>query len=128
VITVHGSQKEARNIEKAIYKSFQNINSMDSMQEEVCQPRDMPRGKIDLADQEETKCVPLDEAVPDRKVTIASTFSRGGARITQRAIEEPRHLRLECLRPIGSQQRYYTTFTGHQPKYEAKEAKTEEDV
>ena len=35
----------------------------------------MPRGKTDLADQEETKCVPLQEAVPDRKVTISATLS-----------------------------------------------------
>jgi len=75
VITVHGSQKEARNIEKAIYKYFWNINSLDSTQEEACQPPDMPRGKTDLADQEETKRVPLQEAVPDRKVTISSTLS-----------------------------------------------------
>ena len=76
VITVHGSQKEERNIEKAIYKSYQNINSVDSTQEEGCQPPDMPKGKTDLVDQEETKCVPLEEAVPDRKVTIATTLRR----------------------------------------------------
>jgi len=76
VITVRGSQKEVRNIEKAIYKSFRNINSVDSTQEEACQPPDMPRGKIDLADQEEIKCVPLQEAVPDKKVNISATLSR----------------------------------------------------
>ena len=75
VITVHGSQKEVRNIEKAIYKSFQNINSVDSMQDEDYQPPDMPKGKTDLADQEETKCVPLEEVVPHRKVTIAATLA-----------------------------------------------------
>jgi len=36
----------------------------------------MPKEKIDLADQEETKYVPLEEAVPDRKVIIAATLSR----------------------------------------------------
>ena len=76
VITVHGSQKEARNIEKAIYKSFQNINSVDSTQQEASQPPDIPRGKTDLADQEETKCIPLQEAALDRKVTISATLSR----------------------------------------------------
>jgi hypothetical protein len=91
VITVQGSQKEARNIEKAIYKSFRNINSVDSTQDEDDQPPDMPKGKIDLADHEETKCAPLEEAMPDRKVTISATLSRGGARIAERAIEEPGH-------------------------------------
>ena len=76
MITVHGSQKEARNIEKAIYKSLRNINSMDSTQQEASQPPDMPRGRTDLADQEKTKCVPLQEAVPDRKVTISATLSK----------------------------------------------------
>ena len=50
VITVHGSKKEARNIEKAIYKSFRNINSVNSTQEEACQSPDMPKRKTDLAD------------------------------------------------------------------------------
>jgi hypothetical protein len=50
VITIHRSKKEARNIEKAIYKSFRNINSMDSTQEGACQSPDMPRGKTDLVD------------------------------------------------------------------------------
>jgi hypothetical protein len=41
VITVHRKSK-VRNIEKAIYKSYRNINSIDSMQEEghnhqICQ-------------------------------------------------------------------------------------------
>jgi hypothetical protein len=31
IILVHGSQKEARNIEKMIYKSHKNINSVESM-------------------------------------------------------------------------------------------------
>ena len=36
----------------------------------------MPKGKIDLKDQEETKLVPLENAVPDRKVTIGGNLSR----------------------------------------------------
>ena len=36
----------------------------------------MPKGKIDLKDQEETKLVPLDDAVPDRKVTIGANLSK----------------------------------------------------
>ena len=35
----------------------------------------MPKGKIDLKDQEETKLVPLEKAVPDRKVTIGGNLS-----------------------------------------------------
>ena len=97
VITVHGSQKEARNIEKAIYKSFRNINSVDSTQHEASQPPDMPRGKTDLADQEETKCVPLQEAVPDKKVTISATLGREEElEFAGRVAKESRYLRLEC--------------------------------
>ena len=76
VIIVHGSQKEARNIERAIYKSYRNINCVDSTQEEAHQPPDMPKGETDLADQEETKCIPLEDAVPDKRVTIAATLSK----------------------------------------------------
>ena len=36
----------------------------------------MPKGKIDLKDQEETKTVPLEDAVPDRKVTIEGNLSK----------------------------------------------------
>jgi hypothetical protein len=66
-ITVLGSQKEARNIERAIYKSQCNINSVESANSSAPEPPDMPKGKTDLKDQEETKSVPLENAVPDRK-------------------------------------------------------------
>ena len=36
----------------------------------------MPKGKIDLKDQEETKSVPLENVVPDRKVTIGGNLSK----------------------------------------------------
>ena len=36
----------------------------------------MPKGKTYLKDQEETKSVPLENAVPDRKVTIGGNLSR----------------------------------------------------
>jgi len=44
----------------------------------VCSPEppDMPKGKTDLKDQEETKTVPLEDAVPDRKVTIGGNLFR----------------------------------------------------
>ena len=34
----------------------------------------MPKGKIDLKDQEEPKKVPLEDAVPDRKVMIGGNL------------------------------------------------------
>jgi hypothetical protein len=69
IITVHGSQKEARNIEKAIYRSQRNINSVDT------EPPDMPKGITNLKDQENTKMVPLEQAVPDRHVIIGANLS-----------------------------------------------------
>ena len=36
----------------------------------------MPRGKTDLKDQEETKSVPLENEVPDRRVTIRANLSK----------------------------------------------------
>jgi hypothetical protein len=36
----------------------------------------MPKGKIDLIGQEETKSVPLESVVPDRKVTIRGNLSQ----------------------------------------------------
>jgi hypothetical protein len=73
IIIVYGSQKEARNIERAIYKSQRNVNSIESANLE---PPDMPKGKTDLKDQEETKLVPLEDAVPDRKITIRANLSK----------------------------------------------------
>jgi hypothetical protein len=60
IIMVHGSQKEARNIKKAIFRSQRNINSVDM------EPPDMPNGTTSLKDQEDTKMVPLEQAVPDK--------------------------------------------------------------
>jgi len=75
IITVRGSQKEARNIEKAIYRAQRNINAVESSDKEL-EPLDMPRGKIDMAGQEETKVTPLEKELPDRKVTISSELSK----------------------------------------------------
>ena len=36
----------------------------------------MPKGTTDLKDQEETKLVPLDDEVPDRKVIIGANLSK----------------------------------------------------
>ena len=38
------------------------------------EPPDMPKGKTDLKDQEETKLVPLEDVVPDRKVIIGGNL------------------------------------------------------
>ncbi|XP_066374594.1 uncharacterized protein [Miscanthus floridulus] len=75
-ITIHNSQKEARNIERAIYKSQRNINSVEAAKSNLPEPPDMPKGKIDLKDQEETKLVPLEDVVLDRKVTIRGNLSK----------------------------------------------------
>jgi hypothetical protein len=75
-ITIHGSQKEASNIERAIYKSQRNINSVDSTKNTELEPLDMPKCKIDLKDQEETKSAILEGAVQDRKVTIGANLSK----------------------------------------------------
>jgi hypothetical protein len=48
IIKVRGSQKEARNIEKAIYRAQRNINAVESANKEL-QPSDMPKGEIDMA-------------------------------------------------------------------------------
>jgi hypothetical protein len=74
IIRVHGRQKEARNIERAIYKSQGKINSVEAAKSNTSEPLDMPKGKIDLKDQEETKVVPL-EAASDRKVIIKANLS-----------------------------------------------------
>ena len=47
VITIYGSQKEARNIERAIHKSQRNIHSIQST-DNILEPPDMLRGKTNL--------------------------------------------------------------------------------
>ena len=76
IITVHDSQKEARNIERAIYKSQRNINSIKTANSNAPEPLDTSKSKTDLKDQEETKSVPLENAVPDRKVIIGGKLSK----------------------------------------------------
>jgi hypothetical protein len=75
-ITIHGSQKEARTIEKAIYKSQRNINSVDLAKNTELEPPNMQKVKTDLKDQEETKLVPLEDVVPNKKVTIRANLSK----------------------------------------------------
>ena len=75
IITVHGCQKEARNIERAIYKSHANINSVEAAKTNSTEPPDMPKGKTDLKDQEEMKIVPFEDSILDRKVTIGGNLS-----------------------------------------------------
>ncbi|XP_066396472.1 uncharacterized protein [Miscanthus floridulus] len=75
IIIVHSSQKEARNVERVIYKSQRNINSVEAARANSTEPPDMPKGKTDLKDQEEMKTVPLEDAVLDRKVTIGGNLS-----------------------------------------------------
>ena len=76
IITVHGSQKETRNIERAIYKSQRNINSVKAAKSNSPEPPDMLKGKIDLKDQEETKSVPLEDVVLERKVIIRGNLPK----------------------------------------------------
>jgi hypothetical protein len=76
IIIVYSSQKEARNIERSIYKSQRNINSVESAKSNLLEPSNMPKGKTDLKEQEETKSVPLEDVVPDRKITIGANLSK----------------------------------------------------
>jgi hypothetical protein len=109
IITVQGSQKEARNIEKAIYRAQRNINVVESADKEL-EPPDMPKGKIDMADQEETKLIPIEKELPDRKVTISSQLSKAEEQeLMETLVKKQRHLHLVSLRPLGSQQGHHTT-------------------
>jgi hypothetical protein len=74
IIIVYGSQKEARNIERAIYKSQRNINSVELAKSNLLEPSNIPKGKIELKDQEEIKSVPLEGTILDRKVTIGANL------------------------------------------------------
>ena len=45
IITVHSSQKEARNVERVVYKSQHNINSVEAARANSTEPPDMPKGE-----------------------------------------------------------------------------------
>ena len=57
------------------------MNSVKAVKSNSLVPLDMSKGKIDLKDQEETKLVPLDNAVLDRKVTIRGNLSKEEAEL-----------------------------------------------
>ena len=57
----------------------------------------MSNGKIDLKDQEETKLVPLEDVVPDRKVTIGGNLSKAEEIELRNFSQEQRRLRLVSL-------------------------------
>ena len=108
IITVRGSQKEARNIEKAIYRAQRNINAVESADKEQ-EPPDMPRGKTNMAGQEQTKLIPLEKELPDRKVTISSELSKAEEEeLIETLVKKQGYLRLVSLRPPRSQQGHHT--------------------
>jgi hypothetical protein len=49
---------------------------VESTKNKTSEPPDMPKGKTDLSDQEETKTAPLEQAVPDIKVIIRANLSQ----------------------------------------------------
>jgi hypothetical protein len=76
VITIHESQKEAGNIERAIYKSQRNINFVESSKSKSPKPPNMAKGKTDLTDREETKVVPPEQQVSDRNIIVRANLSK----------------------------------------------------
>jgi hypothetical protein len=76
IILVHGSQKEARNIEKAIYKSHKNINYVESTKNKTLEPLDMHKGKTDLADQEGIKTTPLNKQCQTERSLLEPTYPK----------------------------------------------------
>ena len=71
----------------------------------------MLKGKTDLKDQEETKLVPLEDAVLDKKVTIGDNPSmEEETELIETLAKKQRRLHLVSLRPERSDQGYYTTL------------------
>ena len=48
----------------------------------------MPRGKTNMAGQEETKVTPLEKELPDRKVTISSELSKAEEEELMKTLEK----------------------------------------
>jgi hypothetical protein len=55
--------------------SVADINSIEAAKNKALEPSDMPKGKTDLTDQEETKTVLIEQAVRNRKVIIGAKLS-----------------------------------------------------
>jgi hypothetical protein len=49
---------------------------METTKNKTLEPPEMPKGKIDLVDQEEIKTTPLEQAMFDRKVIIGANLSK----------------------------------------------------
>jgi hypothetical protein len=69
VITVHGDQTEARNIEKEYTPSQKNVHTIKEEEKEETENA-KPQAKAQAV--EETKKVPLDSLVPDKQVIIGT--------------------------------------------------------
>ena len=73
VITVHGDQTEARNIEKEYTLGQKNVHAIaEEEKEETKNAKPQPKAQAC----EETKRVPLDPLVPDKQVIIGTGFSQ----------------------------------------------------
>jgi hypothetical protein len=69
VITVHGDQTEARNIEKKYTPGQKNVHTIKEEEKEETE-NVKPQAKAQVV--EETKKVPLDSLVPDKQVIIGT--------------------------------------------------------
>jgi hypothetical protein len=69
VITVHGDQTEARNIEKVYTPGRKNVHTIKEEEKEETENA-KPQEKAQAV--EKTKKVPLDSLVPDKQVIIGT--------------------------------------------------------
>ena len=74
VITVHGDQTEARNIEKEYTQGQKNVHTIVKEEEKEEKENAKPQPKAQTC--EETKRIPLDPSVPDRQVIITIGLSQ----------------------------------------------------
>ena len=74
VITVHGDQTEARNIEKEYTPGQKNVHTISEEEEEEETQNAKPQPKAQAC--EYTKKVPLDPLVLDKQVIIGTRLSQ----------------------------------------------------
>jgi hypothetical protein len=81
VITVHGNQKDAKNIEQGFALGHRNVNGLQDEKSETTNGASANKNKESFIDKPaiepecETKRVPLDPRVPDKTVMIPQDLS-----------------------------------------------------
>jgi hypothetical protein len=135
VISIHDSQKDARNIEQGFAPGHRNVNCLQYEKIESCNDTSATKSreglvrKIAIEPKCKTKRVPLDPKVPDRTVIISKDLSPRKETELLSFLDKNNDVFVwQTSDLMGGQQNYNQTQAPGQPLRKTKKTKASQDV